>query len=385
MSGRTRLARTAAAVVLVGVLAAACSSSGAGSASSSAGPNAARTPGPALPRKPAGPPASLTETGSTLLFPLFGAWSTAYQKQFVDSSGAPIVTITTSSTDSAAGIIGAATGTVDVGASDVYLPSASRRRHPDLINIALAISAQQISYNVPGVRNLNLDGAVLARIYTGQITNWNAPALRDLNPGVRLPDLTIVPLHRAESSGDTFLFTSYLNAQDPSAWPAARVSAAVAWPNVSGARAESGNSGMAAGCQATKGCIAYIGISYRRQTRAAGLGTASLRNRSGNFVRPTSASIAAAAAAQTGKTPASERLSMINGPAVSGYPIVNYEYAIVSTTQPSAIVAEDIRAFLHWTVHTGQDPGSYLTPVGFQPLPASVVRLSDHQIAKIGR
>ena len=166
---------------------------------------------------------------------------------------------------------------------------------------------------------------------------------------------------------------------------AAKVSATVAWPNVSGALAESGNSGMAASCQATRGCIAYIGISYRHKTHAAGLGTASLRNRSGNFVQPTSASIAAAAALLTGKTPASEALSMINGPAANGYPIVNYEYAIVSTTQPSAIRAQDIRAFLHWTVHTGQDPATYLRPVGFQPLPSSVIPLSDQQIAKIGR
>jgi phosphate transport system substrate-binding protein len=384
VSARTRLACTAAALVPLAVLAAACSSSGARSASSSSAPKAARTPGPALPLKPASTPASLTETGSTLLFPLFGAWATAYQRQFVDSSGAPIVTITTSATDSAAGITGAATGTVDVGASDVYLSSASRRQHPGLINIALAISAQQINYNVPGVRNLRLDGAVLTKIYSGQITNWNASALQDLNPGVRLPDLKIVPLHRADSSGDTFLFTGYLNAQDPSGWPAARVSTAVAWPKVSGARAESGNSGMAASCRATKGCIAYIGISYRQQTRAAGLGTASLQNRSGNFVQPTSASIAAAAAL-AGKTPASEALSMINGPAASGYPIVNYEYAIVSTTQPNAIRAQDIRAFLYWAVHTGQDPASYLTPVGFQPLPSGVIPLSDNQIAKIGR
>jgi len=101
-------------------------------------------------------------------------------------------------------------------------------------------------------------------------------------------------------------------------------------------------------------------------------------------VQPTSASIAAAAAL-TGKTPASDALSMINGPAANGYPIVNYEYAIVNTTQSSAIRAEDIRAFLHWIVHTGQDPAAYLRPVGFHPLPSSVIRRSDNQIAKIGR
>jgi phosphate transport system substrate-binding protein len=340
--------------------------------------------GPALPSKPDKTPASLTETGSTLLFPLFGTWATAYQKQFIDASGAPIVTITTGGTGSGTGITDAATGTVNMGASDAYLSSANLQQYPGLLNIALAISAQQINYNVPGVKNLNLNGSVLAEIYSGKITNWNDPAIKKLNPGVSLPNLKIIPLHRAESSGDTFLFTSYMNAQDPSGWQAANVNTTVSWPSVSGALAETGNSGMVEGCQANKGCIAYIGISYLQKTQAAGLGTASLANKAGKFLQPTTAAIKAAAAALTAKTPPSEALSMINGPASDGYPIVNYEYAIVKKTQSDAVKAEDIRAFLHWIVHTGQDTATYLDPVDFQPLPASVVQLSDNQIAKIG-
>ncbi len=385
MTNRSRLACTAAALVPLAVLAAACSSSGgSGGGSGSTSAPSAKMQGPALPSKPNTKPASLTETGSTLLFPLFGTWSTAYQKQFVNSAGSPIVTITTGGTGSGTGITDAATGTVNMGASDAYLSSADLQQYPGLLNIALAISAQQINYNVPGVKNLNLNGTVLAQIYTGKITNWNDPAIKKLNPGASLPNLKIIPLHRAESSGDTFLFTSYLSAQDPSAWSASNVNTTISWPNVSGALAETGNSGMVAGCQANKGCIAYIGISYLQKTQAAGLGTASLQNKAGKFLQPTTAAIKAAAAALTAKTPASEALSMINGPAATGYPIVNYEYAIVKTSQSNAIQAEDIRAFLHWIVHTGQDQTTYLDPVDFQPLPASVVSLSDKQIAKIG-
>lgn len=340
--------------------------------------------GPALPSSPAKTPESITETGSTLLFPLFGTWSTAYQKQFVNSDGAPIVTITTGGTGSGTGITDAATGTVNIGASDAYLSSANTQQYPGLLNIALAISAQQINYNLPGVKNLKLNGTVLAEIYSGKITKWNDPALAKLNPGVSLPSLKIIPLHRAESSGDTFLFTSYLSAQDSAGWPASNVNTTVTWPSVSGALAETGNSGMVAGCQANKGCIAYIGISYLAKTQAAGLGTASLSTAAGNFVQPTSASISSAANALTSKTPANEALSMINGPASDGYPIVNYEYAIVQTHQSNSTQAQDIRAFLHWIVHTGQDTTTYLDPVDFQPLPASVVQLSDAQIAKIG-
>lgn len=340
--------------------------------------------GPALPTAPAKTPQSITETGSTLLFPLMGAWATDYQKLYTPSGGTPTVTITTGGTGSGTGITDAATGTVSIGASDAYLSGAQKSQTPGLMNIALAISAQQVNYNVPGVKKLNLDADVLAKIYAGKITNWNDPAIKALNKSASLPNLKIVTLHRADSSGDTFLFTSYLNAQDPSGWGASSVNTTISWPSVSGSLAETGNSGMVAGCQANKGCIAYIGISYLAKTQAAGLGEAYLKNAAGKFLQPTPSSIKAGAAAFRGKTPASETISMINGPAAGGYPIINYEYAIVNTKQSNGEQAQDIRAFLHWIVHEGQDSATYLDPVEFQPLPASVVTQSDAQIAKIG-
>jgi len=377
---RRRIPRPLAAAVLIPLAAtvAACSSSGGGGSSPSSSPSAAKMQGAALPAAPASSPASITETGSTLLFPLFGTWSTAYQKLYKQ------VTITTGGTGSGTGITDASTGTVNIGASDAYLSSADVAKYPGLLNIPLAISAQQINYNVPGVKNLKLDGTVLAQIYSGKITNWNDAAIKALNPGVSLPNLKIITLHRADSSGDTFLFTSYLNAQDPSAWSSSNVNTTVSWPPAPGALAETGNSGMVSGCAANKGCIAYIGISYLQKTQAAGLGEAELKNGSGNYELPTASSISTAAAAFTAKTPANETISMINGPAASGYPIVNYEYAIVKTSQPNATQAEDMRAFLHWTVHAGQSGATYLDAVDFQPLPASVVSKSDAQIAKIG-
>jgi len=325
--------------------------------------------GAALPTSPSKTPTTITETGSSLLYPLMGTWTAAYQKQFVNSAGAPLTTIETGSTGSGTGITDASTGTINIGASDAYLSS----------------SDQQINYNLPTVtKPLKLDGTVLAEIYTGKITKWNDSAIAALNPGVTLPDLTIVPLHRADSSGDTFLFTSYLNAQDPSAWSSSNVGTSISWPTVSGALAETGNGGMVTGCGATKGCIAYIGISYLAKTQAAGLGQAELKNGAGQFLAPSSTTISAEASALTSKTPANEVLSMIDANVPGGYPIVNYEYAIVNTKQSNGIVAEDIRAFLYWTVHTGQSASTYLDAVDFQPLPSSVVTLSDNQIAKIG-
>jgi phosphate transport system substrate-binding protein len=385
VANRTRLV-TAAALVPLAVLVAACGSSSS-STSAPAAPPAPKTAarvGAALPSKPNTKPEVINETGSSLLFPLVGTWATAYQKQFVDSSGNPLVTISSGSTGSGIGISEAASGTVNIGASDAYLSTSDVSENPGLLNIALAISAQQINYNLPGIKNLKLNGTVLAEIYSGKITMWNDPALKKLNPGVSLPAMKIITLHRADSSGDTFLFTSYLADQAASLWSQNNVNTTVNWPSVSGSLAETGNSGMVAGCQANKGCIAYIGISYLQKTQEAGLGTASIANKAGQFLQPTASAISAEASSFTAKTPTNEAISMIDGPAANGYPIVNYEYAIVKTSQANGIQAEDIRAFLHWIIHTGQNGTTYLDPVDFQPLPSSVVAKSDALISKIG-
>ena len=373
MAKKIRLVATAAALIPVAVLAAACGSSPSKPSGSSSSPSF-----DALPTAPTKASVALTETGSTLLFPLISAWAADYQKLY------PQVKVTTAGTGSGTGITDASTGTVNIGASDAYLSSSEKATTPTLLNIPLAISAQQFNYNLPGVKSgLKLDGTVVAEMYSGKITKWNDPAIAALNPGVGLPSTTIVPLRRVDSSGDTFLFTSYLNAQDPSLWTSSNVGTTVTWPSVPGELAEQGNGGMVTGCGQTKGCIAYIGISYLSKTQAAGLGQAMLKNAAGNFVAPSAATIVAAASGMTSKTPADETLSMINSPGANSYPIINYEYAIVNTTQSDATTATDIRAFLHWALTTGET-SQYLNPVNFQPLPSAIVTLSDNQIAKIG-
>jgi phosphate transport system substrate-binding protein len=370
---RIRLACLAAALVPLVVLAAACSSS-----TTSAPPKASPTAtGPKLSVVPPTASVSLSETGSSLLYPLFGSWATAYSGTY------PNIKITSAATGSGTGISDASTGAVNIGASDAYLSSSVRASTPTLMNIAVAISAQQINYNVPGVSNLKLDGTVLAQIYTGKITNWNASQIAALNPGVTLPNLPIVPLHRADSSGDTFLFTTYLDDQDPTDWPATNVGTTISWPSVSGALAETGNSGMVSACDSTKGCIAYIGIAYLSKTQADSLGQAVLKNGSGNYESPSATTIAAEASSFVSKTPANETISLIDGPAKNGYPIVNYEYLIINQTQSSTTTADAIKALVYWEITTGQS-SSYLSAVNFQPLPEPVVKLSETQIAQIG-
>jgi phosphate transport system substrate-binding protein len=357
---------------------AACSSSSSSSsssaASSSASPSASDA---ALPTAPASATQSLSETGSTLLYPLFNLWVPAYKSAFSQ------VTITTAGTGSGTGISSAAGGTADIGASDAYLSPADNDKYPTLENIPLAISAQMIDYYLPGVKgSLKLNGTVLAEMYTGKITTWNNPAIKALNPGVSLPATKVVPLHRSDSSGDTFLFTTYLSKQDSGWASSVGYDTSVAWPKVASELAFKGNSGMVTGCQDNPGCIAYIGISYKSSTQKAGLGEAEVANGGGQYELPTASTVAAAASSFS-SLPGNGAISLIDSSASGAYPIINYEYAIVNTTQSSATKATDIKALLNWAISTG-NASKYLSQVNFQPLPAVAITASKALIGKIG-
>jgi phosphate transport system substrate-binding protein len=328
--------------------------------------------------KPSG--GTVSETGSTLLYPLFNLWSSGYSQTY------PSVTIQTAATGSGTGISDATAGTADIGASDAYLSPAELTAAPTLLNIPLAISAQLVTYNIPGVTaHLKLTGKVISGIYQGMITNWNASQIGSLNPGVTLPNLPIATLHRSDSSGDTFLFTSFLSDTDPNGWgKSPGFNTAITFPNAPGALGEMGNSGMVAGCKAAPGCIAYVGISYLTQALQSGLGYAALQNGSKQFVLPSALTVGAEAASFTKKTPGNGTVSLIYGKAKGGYPIVNYEYAIVNDKQTSSSTAKNIRSVLEWAVNlTAGNNASYLAQVNFEALPPAVVTQSLKQIKKI--
>jgi phosphate transport system substrate-binding protein len=136
-------------------------------------------------------------------------------------------------------------------------------------------------------------------------------------------------------------------------------------------------------CASTPGCVAYNGISYLAQAQAAGLGEAELANYANQYTLPTAQSITASVDSFVSLTPPNETISMIDGPALTGYPIVNYEYAVVSSRPPSAARANALKAFLQWVITTGNQP-RYVDAVGFQPLPSALVTLGKQQIAEIG-
>jgi len=330
----------------------------------------------ALSSAPASASRTLAETGSSLMAPLFALWAPAYHARFSQ------VTLRTTSSSSGEGISSAAAGKADIGASDAFLSPATLATYSSLVNIPLAVAALMVVYNVPGISasaHLRLNGTALARIFSGKIGRWDDPAIAALNPGVNLPGTAIVPVHRADSSGSTFLFTSYLNAQDPAGWSSSLIGTTVAWPRKAGALGAAGSDAIVSRVRSAPGAIGYVGVSYLSQVMDANEGEAALGNSSGNFVLPAARAIQAALASFT-NTPASEIISLINGAAAQAYPIINYEYAVVNASQPSATRARDLRAFLTWAVTSGT---AQLAKVHFQPLPPSVITLSDAQIARI--
>lgn len=230
----TRARRAAAALASAAAVAvAACSSGGAGGSPAPTSASAASAASVPVQTAPASAPQILTETGSSLMAPLFALWAPAYHSQFSQ------VTLKTASSSSGAGISSAAAGAADIGASDAYLSSASMTKYQTLVNIPLAVAALMVVYNVAGVgasTHLKLNGTVLARIFSGQISKWDDRAITAINPGVSPPGRPIVLIHRADSSGSTFLFTSYLNAQDPAGWSSSLIGTTVAWPQQPGER-----------------------------------------------------------------------------------------------------------------------------------------------------
>ncbi len=367
----------------------------------------------------------ITETGSSLLYPLMNLWGPAF------SVSHPDILVSSASTGSGTGQSHAENGLVNMGASDGYLSNASQT---GLINVPVAISSQLVYYNLPNVTgHLNLNGSVLARIYEGGpggITQWNdSEVLAAQNSTVKhelnaLSDKQIWVVKRGDSSGDTFLFSS-LCYMSWSGWTYGYSTSAFTGLSGSYVLSGTGNAGMVTDVKSQVGAIAYIGISYESQLAAApNVNYAALGdNRSlsaaggldpANYVLPTLQNISADADLGLTHLQYSQyglAVSLILGGSTSGaidlvagaggtdpavgtapYPIVNLEYLLVktapsgTTVTPAALQATV--EFLQWAVSYGNwaangSRSSYLADVSFVPLTPDVIGYVMAELASV--
>ena len=300
---------------------------------------------------------TINGAGATFPNPLYSKWFDAYRK--VD----PSVQINYQAIGSGGGQKQISEQTVDFGASDGPMSDENldNAQGGKLLHLPTVAGAVVITYNVPGVDGLKLDGPTLANIFLGTVPHWNAPAIASLNPGVKLPDQEIATIHRTEGSGTTYIFTDYLSTVSPDWKSKVGKNTSVNWPAGLGAK---GNEGVSGQIRQTPGAIGYVELIYALQNK---LPFADLKNADGAFVRASLDSVTAALATAT--IPDDFRFSMVNAPGAASYPVAGVTWLLVYQQQKDAAKGRKIVDFLRWAYHDGEKMAPNLD---YAPLPDPV-------------
>lgn len=308
----------------------------------------------------------VTGAGASFPAPLYAKWADAYQK----SAGARV---NYQSVGSGAGMRQIRGKTVDFGASDAPLSDAELAKD-GLMQFPTVIGGVVPVFNIPGIeaRQLRLNGQVLGDIYLGKITKWNDPAITALNPGLKLPDAAIAPVRRADGSGTSFIFTSYLSKVNPEWKEKVGEGTAVNWPVGAGGK---GNEGVSAFVQRLPNSIGYVEYAYAKQNK---MPYALLQNAAGNFVAPDDLTFKAAAAnAQWDK---SFNQVLTNQPGKDAWPITGATFIMMQTKQDKPAQAAGSLKFFDWAYKSGDKMSEELDYV---PLPDNVKALVRKEWAKI--
>ncbi|HTV75540.1 MAG TPA: phosphate ABC transporter substrate-binding protein PstS [Candidatus Baltobacteraceae bacterium] len=304
------------------------------------------------------PAQTITGAGSTFDFPAFTKWFEAYAK--ID----PNVQFNYQSIGSGGGIKNLLNQTVDFGASDAPMTDEDLAAAPGkILHIPIVVGGEAIAYNLPGDPKLKLDAGTVSGIYLGNITKWNDPKIAALNPGVNLPDLAIVVVHRSDGSGTTFIFTDYLSSVNPAWANSVGKGKSVKWPTGIGGK---GNEGVAGQVKQISGAIGYVELAYAKQNQMT---YADLKNAAGNFVAPDLDTVSAAMA--TAKIPDDFRFSIVNAPGGQAYPISGASWVLVYQKPGNAVNGAKLVAFLKWAITDGQ---KITTALDYAPLPENVVQ-----------
>jgi phosphate transport system substrate-binding protein len=299
----------------------------------------------------------LSGAGSTAIYPVLAKWSDEYHKE----SG---VAVNYQAIGSGGGIAQIKAKTVDFGATDKPLkPEELDQTH--LTQFPAVIISITPVVNLPGVKpgDLTLSGPVLADIYLGKITSWDAPEIKKLNPNIKLPNTKITTVHRSDGSGTTFNFTDYLSKVSPEWDKTVGEDVSVSWPNGVGGK---GNAGVASYVQQIQGAVGYVEYAYVMENH---LVYTKMVNKAGKTVEPTMEAFQAAAANADFSKVKNFYLILTDQPGEQSWPITGSTWLLMRVDYPPA-QNQGVLKFSDWFLKHGQAQAKALDYV---PMPDSVV------------
>lgn len=313
----------------------------------------------------------LTGAGATFPYPLYSKWFDHYSRR----TG---IEINYQSIGSGGGIRQFTLGTVDFGATDGPMSDVQMEAvKGGVVHFPTVLGAVVLTYNLPTLANerVTLDGATIAEIYLGRITRWNDPRIAGLNPGLALPALDIVVVHRSDGSGTTYVFTDYLSKVAPEWREQVGVSTSVRWLTGLGGK---GNEGVTAQVKLLEGTLGYVELVYAVSNQ---LQYAAIRNRAGSVVSPTLASVSEAAASADLPPDTDFRVSITDAGGQGAYPIASFTWLLIYGDNPDAAKARTIRDFLRWMI--SDEAQRIAEEMQYAPLPAPVIALLSRRIATL--
>ena len=311
---------------------------------------------------------SLTGAGATFPAPI-------YQKWFSEYATAHQVQINYQAIGSGGGIRQYTAGTVDFGATDGPMTdSMIAAVNGNVVHIPTVLGAVVLTYNLPslGQAKIKLDGPTMADIFLGRITRWNDPRLAALNPGVALPALDMVVVHRSDGSGTSYVFTDYLSKVSPDWKSTVGSSTAVNWPVGLGGK---GNDGVTQQVRQVEGAIGYVELVYAKSNN---MPYALVKNAAGQFIEPSLESVSAAAAGASLGASTDFRVSITNAAGRASYPISSFTWLLIKKDNTDPAKARAIRDFLNWILTPAAQ--AMTQPLFYAPLPKPVAELVKARI-----
>lgn len=317
----------------------------------------------ALAASPACGQERLTGAGATFPNLIYQKWIITYNQKFKDAAQ-----LNYQSIGSGGGIRQFSDKTVDFGGTDAPMSdSAIAAIQGNVLHIPTVLGAVVPTYHLEGVTGtVKFTPAILADIFLGKLTRWNDPRIASANPGVRLPAVDIIVVHRSDGSGTTFVWVDYLTKVSPEWGQKVGKGTSVNWPVGLGAR---GNEGVAATVRQTPGAIGYVELGYALLNQMA---VGAVQNKAGTFVTPSieTTTAAGAGAMETMGPDTDFRVSITNAGGAQAYPVASFTWVLIRKEYPSAKKAGELVNFLRWALTDGQADAPAL---GYAPLPREML------------